>query len=147
MQRQNPTDRAKKGIKQGIIVDRNGAPLFTKIAPANKHDSRMLEPVMKGMRASKNLRIMAADGAFDVQKLYDSCKQKNIALIAAPNPRRKKGIHKFAVPHRWIVEQTFGILSWNRGIKICLAKTYESAQAFLDFACSVRLFRMAGIFG
>ena len=143
----NPTDRAKRGIKQAIVVDRKGAPLFTKIAPANKHDSRIIEPTMKPMRKSKNLRILAADGAFDVKRIYENCKQKNIVLLASPNPRRKRDVHKHTPPYRWIVERTIGILSWIRGIKTCWAKTYESAQAFLDFACSLRLFKMAGIFG
>lgn len=143
----NPTDRAKRGIKQAVIVDRKGAPLFVKIAPANRHDSRIMGPAMQDMRKSKNIRIMAADAAFDEKRNYNDCKQKNIALVAVPNQRRKKNIHKFAVPGRWVVEQVFGILSWNRGIKICWAKTYESAQAFLELACSIRLFKMAGIFG
>ena len=143
----NPTDRAKCGIKHAVIVDRKGGPMFVSIAPANTHDSMLLEPTMKNMRKSKQVRIMATDSAWDSKKARNHCKQKNIALIASPNRRRKKGIHKFNVPRRWIVEQTFGILSWFRGLKICWAKTEESALAFLQIACSLRLFRMAGIFG
>ena len=71
------------------------------------------------MRVSKKIKILAADSAFHVRSLYNMCKNKNTALIAAPNARRCRKIHKFTVPHRWIVEQTFGILSWFRGLKIC----------------------------
>ena len=99
------------------------------------------------MKRSKNIRIIAADSAFDVKRFYVQCKEKNLALIASPNPRRKKEVHKFSVPHRWIVEQTFGILSWFRGIKICWSKTFESALAMHQIACSLRLFTMSGIFG
>jgi len=35
----NPTDHAKRGVKQTLLVDRKGAPLFVGIAPANQHDS------------------------------------------------------------------------------------------------------------
>lgn len=142
----NPTDRAKRGIKHAVIVDRKGAPMFVSIAPANKHDSMLLESTMKKMRKSKQVRIMAADSAWDSKKARNYCKQKNIALIASPNRRRKKNVHKFNVPRRWIVEQTFGILSWFRGLKICWTKTQESALSLLQIACSIRLFRMAGIF-
>jgi transposase len=143
----NPTDRAKRGIKHAILVDRKGAPLFVGIAAANRHDSKLFEPVVANMNKSKNIRIIAADSAFDVKKLYLLCKKKNIALVASTNPRRNKKKHKFHAPYRWIVEQTFGILSWFRGIKTCWTKTFETTLAFLQIACSLRLFRMAGIFG
>lgn len=73
--------------------------------------------------------------------------KKNIALVASINPRRRKNMHKFHAPCRWIVEQTFGILTWYRGIKNCWGKTLESNLAFLQIACSLRLFKMSGIFG
>jgi transposase len=143
----NPTDRAKRGIKHSILVDRKGAPIYVNIAPANRHDSQLLNPILKNMRRSKKVRIIATDSAFDVALLRSLCKKKNIALIASPNVRRRKDVHKFNVPYRWMIEQTFGILSWFRGIKICWAKTKESALGFLQIVCSLRLFKMIGIFG
>ena len=142
----NPTDRAKQGIKHIVLVDRKGAPLFADIAAANNHDSKLFEPVVSKLKKSKNSRIIAADSAFDAKRLYSFCTQKNIALVASINPRRKKNTHKFHAPYRWIVEQTLGILNWFRGLKICWNKTYESSLAFLQMACSLRLFKMAGIF-
>jgi len=142
----NPTDRAKQGIKHTILVDRKGAPLFVGLAGANRHDSKLFEPIVSKLHASKNIRIIVGDSAFDAKQLYAFCKKKNIALVASINPRRKKNVHKFQPPHRWIVEQTLGILNWYRGIKICWNKTYESSLAFLQIACSLRLFKMARIF-
>lgn len=143
----NPTDRAKRGIKHLVLVDRKGAPLFVDVAPANRHDAKLLKPIINQMRKSKQVRVLAADSAFDVKRLRSECKNKNIALIAVPNRRRRKNVHVFQVPHRWIVEQTFGILSWHRGLKTCWAKTRESALSFLQIACSLRLFKMSGVFG
>jgi len=143
----NPTDRAKRGIKHSVLIDRKGAPMFIDIAPANHHDAKLLTAITNQMRKSKQTRILAADSAFDVARLRLMCKEKNIALLAVPNRRRNKNKHVFQVPHRWKVEQTFGILSWFRGLKICWAKTRESALSFLQMACSLRLFKMAGIFG
>ena len=143
----NPTDRAKNGIKETIIVDRKGAPLYLHVGPANIHDSKLLEPVIRQMNKSKNIRILAADSAFDAKKLYSLCKEKNIALVASINPRRKKDVHVFHAPYRWVIEQTFGILSWFRGLKFCWSKTIEARSALLQLACSYRLFNMTGIFG
>ena len=143
----NPTDRGKRGVKHGILVDRKGAPLFGVVDAANRHDSKLFSPMLLLLRKSKNIRIIAGDSAFDIKKLYSQSKEKNIALIASFNPRRDKNKHKFHIPYRWIVERTFGILSWSRGIKNCWNKTKESTSAFLELACSLSLFRMSGIFG
>lgn len=138
----NPTDRAKRGIKHVIIVDRKGNSIYVDVAPANTHDSKLFEPILAQIKKKKKVRIMAADSAFDVKRLYVKCKEKNIALVATPNQRRKKNVHKFNVPHRWVVERAFGILSWLRGLKICWAKTIESSLGFLQLACSIRLLKM-----
>lgn len=143
----NPTDRGKQGIKHALLVDRKGAPLFAHVGPANQHDSKFFSPVLKQLRPSKKIRIIAADSAFDVKKLYKSCKEKNIALIASINPRRRKTVHKFHAPYRWIVEQTFGILAWLRGLKNCWNKSLSTHLAFLQLACSIRIFKMIGIYG
>jgi putative transposase len=138
----NPTDRAKRGIKHVLVVDRKGAPIYVHVAPANTHDSKLFEPILAQIKKKKKVRIMAADSAFDVKHLYKKSKEKNIALIAIPNPRRRKNVHRFNVPHRWIVEQAFGILSWLRGLKNCWAKTIESSLGFLQLAASIRLLKM-----
>lgn len=138
----SPTDRGKKGVKETVLVDRKGAPLFLHVAPANVHDSKLLDPIIQQLNDSSEVRIIAADSAYDAKKLYSLCKDKNIALIASINPRRKKDVHVFHVPYRWIIEQTFGILSWFRGIKFCWSKLIETRVALLQLACSYRLFNM-----
>jgi putative transposase len=143
----NPTDRGKNGIKEAILVDRKGAPLFLHVTSANVHDSKLLDPIIQQMPESKDIRIIAADSAFDAKKLYASCKAKNIALVASINPRRKKEAHVFHAPYRWIIEQTFGILSWFRGLKSCWSKTIQTRAALLELACSYRLFKMTRVFG
>ncbi len=143
----NPTDRGKKGIKQTILVDQNGAPLFVHVAPANVHDSKLLKPAIQKLSCSKKPKVLAADSAFDAKFLYRLCTSKNIILDAATNIRRNKKKKKYKPAHRWIVERTFGWLSWFRSIKICWAKTKISHLSFLNMACSIQLFKMSGIFG
>ncbi len=41
---------------------------------------------------------MATDSAFDIKKLYSRCKNKNIALVASPNQRRKNGFTNSMFP-------------------------------------------------
>jgi len=142
----NPTDRSKKGVKQTILVDKNGAPLYVDLAPANVHDSKLLQPIIQKLRRSKNKRILAADSAFDAKFLYQLCAKKNIQLDASTNVRRNKNKQKYYPKGRWVVERTFGWLACYRGLKICWAKSKISHLSFLQIACSIQLFKMSGVF-
>ena len=64
----NPTDRAKRGIKHAVLVDRKGAPLYVTVAPANIHDSKIFKPIISKFRKVKKTRIVTADSAFDAKK-------------------------------------------------------------------------------
>jgi transposase len=143
----NPTDRAKKGIKQIVIVDRNGAPINVDLAAANTYDSKLLKSIVNQMPLPKHLTILAADSAFDDKELRHFCKEKNIALIASRNPRNSKDKHTFSVPHRWVVERTFGWFVWQRSLKICWTKLRATYLAFLQIAASHQLFKMSSFFG
>ena len=137
----NPTDRARNGVKQVIVVNRKGAAIAALVAPANVHDSTLLTPFIEKI-ADKNdkVLILAADSAFDSKQLRKACAARNIALITPSNPRRNKKSHPQKVLHRWIVERSFAWLSWYRGLKICWAKSRQSHLAFLNFAIAIRLF-------
>jgi len=142
----NPTDRRKQGVKKSIIVDINGAPLAVIVGPSNKHDSKFLAPTLNELRM-KNFDVIAADSAFDSNELRELCIKNKIILKAATNKRRKKEFKDYKPAARWIVERTFGWFVWHRGIKTCWAKTESSFLAFVQFAASVQLFRMGGLFG
>ena len=137
----NPTDRAKNGIKQVIVVDRKGTALAALVAPANVHDSKLLTAFIEQIADNNGkVLILAADSAFDVKKLRKLCAMRNIALITPTNPRRAKNTHSVKVAHRWVIERTFGWISWCRGLKTCWAKSRQSHLAFLNFYLAVRLF-------
>jgi hypothetical protein len=64
--------------------------LFVYVAPANIHDSRLFDPVLRNLRSSKNIRIIKVDSAFDINKLYENCKEKAFDC----SPRRIPGAEK-----------------------------------------------------
>ena len=105
-----------------------------------------LNQLFKILYHSKKTKILTADSAFDAKFLYKICAAKNLILDTATNVRRNKKKKKYKPAHRWIVERTFGWLSWFRGLKICWAKSKISHLAFLQIACSIQLFKMSGIF-
>jgi len=56
-------------------------------------------------------------------------------------------VNIFHAPYQWIVEQTFGILSWFRGLKFCWSKTIEARFALLQWLVLIGFFKMTRIFG
>lgn len=144
----NPTDRAKNGIKKGIVIDWNRIILSILIDAANRHDSKLLLPHLENLKKFLNKpKVMAADSAWDVKKLRSELIKSNLVLHAATNVRRSSSQHKIRPGGRWKVEQVFGIQQWNRGIKFCWTKTKESFLAFCQFASAIHNFRLVGIFG
>ena len=144
----SPTDRGKQGIKKSIIVDSHGIPVSIVVGAANVHDSKFFEENIQQLHLSKDkISVLTADSAYDSRHLRKLAKNNNIALLASTNRRRNKDKNIYQPRGRWVVERTFGWLHWNRGIKTCWAKTKESFLAFLQFACSIHVFRAVGIFG
>ena len=106
----NPTDRAKNGIKKGIVIDWNSIIFSLLIDSANKHDSKLLMPHVKSIkRFLDRPKVMATDSAWDVKKLRHDLAKNNLALFAATNVRRDKTKRKLRPGGRWKVEQIFGI--------------------------------------
>lgn len=144
----NPTDRAKNGVKKGLVIDWNRIILSILIAPANKHDSRLLLPHLGLLKKFlEEPKVMATDSAWDSDKLRNNLAQENIALFAATNVRQNKSQKKIKPGGRWKIEQIFGIQQWNRGIKFCWTKTLESFLALCQLASAIHNFKLAGIFG
>jgi hypothetical protein len=144
----NPTDRAKNGIKKGIVIDWNSIILSIIVDSANKHDSKLLMPHIAYIkRFFDRPKVLATDSAWDVKRLRSDLAKKNIALFASTNVRRDKSKRKLRPGGRWKVEQIFGIQQWNRGIKFCWTKTKESFLALCQLASAIHNFKRAGIFG
>ncbi len=144
----NPTDRAKNGIKKGIVIDWNRIILSIVVDSTNKHDSKLLTPHIKCLKKFLNrLKVISTDSAWDVEKLRKDLVKNNLALFAATNVRREKLKQKTKPGGRWKIEQIFGIQQWNRGIKFCWTKTKESFLAFCQLASAIHNFKLVGIFG
>lgn len=143
----NPTDRAKNGVKKGIVIDMNTIILSVLVDAANTHDSKLLMPhIPKLKRFLSSPKVMGTDSAWDVKKLYKELAKENIALHAATNIRRDKSKRKIKPGGRWRVEQVFGMQQWHRGIKFCWNKIEGSFLALCQFASAIHNFRLAEIF-
>lgn len=144
----NPTDRAKNGVKKGIVIDWNRVILSIIIDSANRHDSKLLVPHIETIgRFLDKPKVIATDSAWDANQLRKDLAKVNLALFASTNIRRDKSKKKIRPGGRWKIEQIFGIQQWNRGIKFCWTKTKESFLALCQLASAIHNFRLVGVFG
>jgi hypothetical protein len=144
----NPTDRAKNGVKKGIVIDWNGIILSILVDAANRHDSKLLMPHIEQLRKFLDKpKVIATDSAWDVKKIRTDLATENLVLHAATNVGRNKMKRKTKPGGRWKIEQIFGIQQWNRGIKFCWTKTKDSFLALCQLASAIHNFRLVGIFG
>ena len=143
----NPTDRAKPGVKQSLLVEADGGPLAITIAGANVPDAQLLEATIDAIVLERPepepgfSQHLCLDKGYDNETGWGACIDRDyvphIALIRDEGPVRPK-THK---PRRWVVERTFAGLSKCRGILIRREKHAENYLGLLQFACALLWFR------
>ena len=101
----NPVDRGKQGIKRSTAVDAAGIPLGVIAAPANRHDSPLLDPTLDTLAA---LEPLPAPMTVHLDRGYDSdvTRERLTArgLQAAIAERGKPA--PVTAGLRWVVERT-----------------------------------------
>jgi transposase len=124
----SPVDRGKGGIKRSVVVDANGIPLGAIAAPANRHDSPLLDETLDTMEILGELpeRI-----SVHLERGYDSettrQKLQIRGLLAEISQKGKPA--PIAATKRWVVEPTN---SWSNAHKKLVWCT-ERADPVIDF--------------
>ena len=143
----NPTDRAKPGVKQSLLVEAAGGPLAITIAGANVPDAQLLDATIEAIVLERPEpepdfeQHLCLDKAYDNDTGYLACIDHgytpHIAAIrsdAPPKPKRYPA-------RRWVVERTLAWLSKCRGILIRYEKKAENYLGLLQLACGLLWFR------
>jgi putative transposase len=143
----NPTDRAKPGVKQSLLVEAGGGPLAITIAGANVPDAQLLDATIRAIVLERPEpepafpQHLCLDKGYDNETGWGACidhgYDPHIALIRDERPERPK-THR---PRRWIVERTLAWLSKCRGLLVRYEKKAENYLAMLQFACGLLWFR------
>jgi IS5 family transposase len=125
----SPVDRGKQGIKRSTVVDGRGIPLGVVTAPANRHDSLLLDETLDN--ALRTLGELPDRASVHLDRAYDSLithrKLEARSLIGEISRKGKPA--PVSATKRWIVERTN---SWHNAHKKLVWCT-ERRGTVIDF--------------
>lgn len=141
----NPTDRARPGVKQHILVDGNGIPLAADLTAANVPEIKELLPVVKSCgplndagEPKRYPKKLYADRAYDSEPHREKLRELGIIPYLA----KRRTAHGSGLGiYRWVVERTNAWLHGFRKLRFVTEKTLENQFAFLNLALSIICFR------
>ena len=123
-------------------MDRTGIPLAVLLSPANRHDSRLLEPMLDAVKPIKGLwgrprkrpAKLHADKAYDFDHCRQACRRRGITPRIA---RRGVESSEKLGRHRWVVERTLAWLARYRRLTVRYERLAEMHLALLTLACAL----------
>lgn len=124
----SPVDRGKQGIKRSMAVDANGIPLGVVSAPANRHDSTLLDDTLE---AFESLGPLPERVSVHLDRAYDSSAthQRLEECGFLPEVSKKGRPAPLQATKRWVVERTN---SWHNAHKKLVWCTERQARV-IDF--------------
>ena len=130
-----------------MLTDAGGGPVSAVVAPANRHDSLLLQDVLQAVVVEPPADVdqhLCLDAAF----VGESCDATARVFAYEPHVRPigeerstkkdKKAKHK---PRRWVVERTFAWLNRCRGILVRYEKKAANYLGAIQLACALLWFR------
>lgn len=98
----SPVDRGKPGRKRSVAVDAAGIPLATIAAPANRHDSPLLEPTLDALGFGDRPMTVHLDRGYDsgATRMRLASRGLMAAITAKGMPA------SITASQRWVVERT-----------------------------------------
>ena len=142
----NPTDRAKAGTKRGVLTEAGGGPVAVALAPANRHDSLVLQDILEAVVVEPPAEVeqhLCLDKAF----VGASCDATARVFSYEPHVRQigeekldTKG-EKARPARRWVVERTIAWLNRCRAILIRWDRKAENYLGMIQLACGLLWYR------
>ena len=139
--------KAGKGMKIMVLVDAKGLPVAVDTAPANPHESKLVQQLFDFMLPVEQPERIIGDKAYDSDALDDELAAQGMEMIA-PHRRNRKpenqtqdGRPLRRYKRRWLVERTIGWLQNYRRLCIRWEKSSRRYTGMLHLACSILLIK------
>jgi putative transposase len=108
----NPTDRAKPGVKQSLLVEADGGPLGVVIAGANVPDAQLLEATIDAIVLERPApepdfeQHLCLDKGYDNPTGWGACIDRDYVPHISPIRDERPPRPKRYKARRWVVEMT-----------------------------------------
>lgn len=139
----SPVDRGKQGLKRSVAVDATGIPLATVVAPANRHDSPLLEPTLDALGCVERPMTVHLDRGYDSEVTRQ--RLANRGLTAAIAPKGKPA--PLTASQRWVVERTNAWTNAHKKLVWCTERRATVIAFWIAFSAVIiivgRLIRQA----
>lgn len=129
----SPVDRGKQGIKRSVVVEANGIPLGTIAAPANRHDSPLLDQTLDTMEVLGELperMSVHLDRGYDSKAIRERLQERG--FLAEISEKGKPA--PIAATKRWVVERTNSWSNTHKKLTWCTERVAPVIDFWLAFS-------------
>jgi transposase len=142
----NPVDRGKPGTKIHALSDRRGIPLTVIISAANRHDCKLLLPLVDAVpairgrtgRPRRRPGKLHGDKGYDFRFCRSGLRERGIIARIA-----RRGIEspQHLGRHRYVIERTLEWISRFRRLQRRYDRKATHFHAFVTLACAIVCYR------
>ena len=129
----SPVDRGKQGRKRSTVVERNGIPLGTVVAPAAHHDSPLLEPtldLLDRFTPFPEPPTVHLDRGYDSAVTRERLAQRG--LVGEISPKGTPA--PLAATGRWVIERTHAWTNAHKKLVWCTERRLVVIAFWLTFS-------------
>jgi transposase len=132
----SPVDRGKQGLKRSTVVDAQGIPLGTIAAPANRHDSPLLDPTLDALGGLGPLPLAMT---VHLDRGYDSdLTRSRLAARGLHHEIAAKGQPApIAASQRWPVERTNAWTNAHKKLVWCTERRARVIAFWVTFSAVI----------
>jgi transposase len=135
-----------KGTKWMVVVDGQGLPLGSQLAPASPAEVTLAETTLEAIEAENQPERVIADRAYDSDPLRETLAERGMELICPhrgnrTRPKTQDGRKLRRYRRRWIIERTFAWLGNFRRLVVRWERMLLVYRAFFHLACCFILLR------
>jgi transposase len=129
----SPVDRGKGGIKRSMVVDAKGIPLGAIAAPANRHDSPLLEETLDTMEIVGELperMSVHLDRGYDSKLTRERLKELGLGWEISGKGKPAP----YWATNRWVVERTSSWANAHKKLLWCTERVGRVIDFWLAFS-------------
>ena len=132
-------------MKRGVLTEADGGPVAVVTAPANRHDSLVLQDILEAVVVEPPNPHTELKQNLCLDKAFDGQPSEATAKVFGYQPHiRRIGEEKLdgqgrkrRPARRWVVERTISWLNRCRGILIRWEKKAENYLGLIQLACAL----------